>query len=151
MEGDFVGLEQVLPLGKTIIKVRPKMGRYDKSQGTFVDKDVQAGGFTARGNQYWSYITDVPTGKKSKNGNEIMCSITAFKPEEKALLDSGEVELNMVDLFMTPEGKYLPLDKITKLGLKPQKIVDNDTGEIKIATKRRYYINKCGREQASQT
>lgn len=139
---NFVRLEDKLKLGHTIIKVQPKMGKFDKNLGTFVEKDKQSGGTTARGNQFWVYTTDVPTGKKSDKGRDIMCTITAFNPEEKALLDSGKVSVNLVEVYLTPQGKWLSLEKLTQLGLKPQRFVNDETGEIAETKKKRYYINK---------
>ena len=139
---DFVRLEDRLKLGHTIINVKPKMGRYDKESGTFVDKDKQASGTTSNGNQFWTYTTDVPTGKTSVKGNEVFCTIAAFNPEQKALLDGGRVDINMIEVFLTPEGKWLPEQKLAELGIKPMKVIDDETGEAVVSKKKRYYINK---------
>jgi hypothetical protein len=72
----------------------------------------------------------------------VFCTIAAFNPEQKALLDGGRVDINMIEVFLTPEGKWLPEQKLAELGIKPMKVIDDETGEAVVSKKKRYYINK---------
>ena len=118
----FKNIEDVLGLGKFIIKVFPA-DKWDTTlnggQGGF-SKGVQQTVAVKGGKTAYKYNVEtvVRNGQDEKlrydngEGKEYRCSVLAFDEKSKAILDSGAAEINIVEklvngmpmLVMTPDG-----------------------------------------------
>jgi len=126
MEKQFLNIEDILPVGKHIINVRPLPefqqvdGKWKPIDGTHQCGIIKSGG--NKGAKFYKYNTDITYFDRGANKTRT-CQIFAWNAKDKAILDKGRVEVNIVE--------------------KPI-LLDNEpvyTKDGNIAVKRMFYVN----------
>lgn len=109
MEKQFLDLKDVLPLGKSIIKVKPlpefkkdDNGKFHPVEGSQQVGEIKNG--ANKGSKFYKYDSDVhyfdSVAQKDRN-----CQVVAWSLKEKSILDTGEAEVNILEKPILLDGE----------------------------------------------
>lgn len=143
---NYKNIEEVLPVGRHTIKVYPAQ-EWDNNKGQFVRGTHKRTKPNKAGVSGYIYNTDVIY---LDDGKERRCTLFAYDPTKKSILDEGQVEVNIVEYYLTEDGKTLSEKQLNASGLQPMKIVDSETNEIRAATKKRVFVNSLNRDPVKE-
>jgi hypothetical protein len=138
METKFKNIEDVLPIGKTIIKVYPAR-QWDAETGTFDKYSHKRTRPNKAGISGYMYSTDVKY--VDNNGKERRCNIFAYDKDKKELFDGGEVEANVVEYCVLEDGKTATKAEVEQRQLAVL-LKQDENGMIVPATKKKVFYNK---------